>query len=118
MIKMITLQVLNSQSDETEQEDVDYFSQHIYQAPVVLLPPEPQQPPIQQSVAPTQTFQSSIESNTITQSSPPSHQSVEVSKQSETETNIESSAGFDQVDDTVSKENNSSTGLKSLPENI
>lgn len=114
MIKMITLQVLNSQSDETEQEDVDYFSQHIYQAPpVVLLPPEPHQPLIQQSVAPIQTFQSTNESNTTThQSSPPSHQSVEVSSTSETETNI-LSTGFDQVD-TVSNtanENNSSTGL-------
>lgn len=49
MIKMITLQVISKNESEETEEDVDYFSQHIYQAP----PPPP--PP---SVVSTSTMHS------------------------------------------------------------
>jgi hypothetical protein len=53
MIKLITLQVLNSEEAQAE-EEVDYFSQHIYQAPP---PPPPATPePKSQSPPPPATI--------------------------------------------------------------
>ncbi|CAF0730058.1 unnamed protein product [Brachionus calyciflorus] len=38
IIKMVTLQVLNSKNEELEEENIDYFSQHIYEPQVVTKP--------------------------------------------------------------------------------
>lgn len=53
IIKMVTLQLLNSQENQEQDEEVDYFSQHIYKAPEVIIPtvniPASPSPPVSQA---------------------------------------------------------------------
>lgn len=68
MIKLITLQVLNSEEAQAE-EEVDYFSQHIYQAPPP--PPPPQATPEPKSQSPPSPATIISTSHHQTSTSPP-----------------------------------------------
>lgn len=109
IIKMITLQALNSNEEAGgDEEDVDYFSQHIYQAPPAPPPaapaPTPAVPTTPVHEQPQQLIEAVVTNQSIEVSSPPSS----------------SSQGFDQVDNQkqetiVKKEEGIETPTNTIP---